>query len=160
MCANFHKCFDFFFIVEWINSMIVETCNTGKSESIENEEVFVVREKKIEEIQAKYVYTHPMTSKDPLTENVRKSMTRNVKTSAYANLLDQVSKDSVDKSNTKFVDNDTQVINFARDDLSKNVSTRKPSILQDTFATYNKAIGEISCGGVRATCWLVLENFV
>ena len=149
-----------FFIVEWVNSVVGERCNAYQSERIENEEDFAVLQKKIEKFQAKCVYTHPITSKDPLTENVRKSMTRNVKTSAYANLLDRVSKDSFDKSNTKLVNNDTEVINFARDDLSENASTRKLSTLQDIFATYNKAIGEISCGDVRATCWLVADNFV
>ena len=101
-----------------------------------------------------------MSSKDPLTKNVREFMTRNVKTSAYANLLDRVKKDSFGKNNTKFVGNATKIINFARDDLSKTVSTKKPSILQDVFASYNKAIGQISCGDVRGTCWLVVDNFV
>ena len=34
-----------------------------------------------------YFYTHRSSSKEPLTENVRKSMTANVKTSACVNFL-------------------------------------------------------------------------
>ena len=136
--------------MEWVNLLVEERCDANKSKRSENED-FAVHEKKIKEISAKYVYTHPMTGEEPLTENVRKSMTRNVRTSAFANLLGQVEKDE---------DNDRKVINFARDDLSKNVSTKKPARLQDVFACYNKAIGEISCGNVWGTCWLVIETVV
>lgn len=76
-----------------------------------------------------YVYTNSATSKEPLTEKVRKCMTRNVKASAYASLLGPRKKHQPNTNEAKFVDNDQQIFNFAREDLSKNASTKIPARL-------------------------------
>ncbi len=138
--------------------MVVEACNPSRAERLANEDL-VRLENYIKEFSSKYVYTHHTSSKEPLTQKVRKSMTRNVKSSAYENLLDPQNKDTIEINNEKFVDNDTQVFNFARDIL-KNTSTKKPAILYEPLASYIKSIGEISCGRIRGTCWLVSDRLV
>ncbi len=86
-------------------------------------------------------------------------MTRNVKSSAYKNLLNLPEKS---KNDGKFVDTDRdqQIINIARDDLTKNKSTKKPAILLRRLGPYIKSIGRISCGSKVGTCWLVIDKLV
>ena len=146
------------FLVEWVNTVAVEACNPSRAERLANEDL-VRLENYIKEFSSKYVYTHHTSSKEPLTQKVRKSMTRNVKSSAYENLLDPQNKDTIEINDEKFGDNDTQVFNFARGIL-KNTSTKKPAILYECLASYIKSIGEISCGSIRGTCWLVSDRLV
>ena len=146
------------FLAEWVNSVVVEACNPSRAERLTNEDL-VRLENYIKEFSSKYVYTHHTSSKEPLTEKVRETMTRNVKSSAYENLLDAQNKDTIETKDEKFVDNDTQIFNFARDTL-KNISTKKPAILDKSLGSYIESIGEISCGGIRGTCWLVSDMLV
>jgi V8-like Glu-specific endopeptidase len=53
-----------------------------------------------------------------------------------------------------------KILNFARDDLSKNASTKKPAILFRRLCPYIKSIGRISCGEKAGTCWLVTDMLV
>ena len=108
---------------------------------------------------AKYVYTRPASSKDLFTEKVRRTMTANVKSSAYKNLLGRDKSES-NRNGGKFVDNDQQILNFARNDLSKNVSTQKPAILLRRIGSCIESIGVISCGRKVGTCWLVKDLFI
>ncbi len=147
------------FLVEWVNSVVVEACNPNRAERLTNEDL-VRYENCIKEFSCKYVYTHHTSSKKPLTQKVRESMTRNVKLSAYKSLLDPGNKDIFETNDEKFVDYDTQIFNLARDEVWKNISTKKPAILHQSLASYIKSIGEISCGAIRGTCWLVSAMLV
>ncbi len=51
-------------------------------------------------------------------------------------------------------------MSFARDDVVKNVPTNTPAILRRSLAVYMKSIGQISCGSIQATCWLVTDMLV
>ena len=84
-------------------------------------------------------------------------MTTNVKSSTYRNLLSTLEKM---KNDPKFVDADQQIINVARDDLTKNKSTKMPAILLCRLGPYIKSIGRISCGSKVGTCWLVTNKLV
>ena len=139
--------------------MIVEACNPSRTESLANEDL-VRLEEYIKEFSAKYVYTHHASRKQPLTEKVRKSMTANVKSSAYENLLNPQNNNKFGRNDGKFVDTDTQIFNFARDEVFKNFSTKKPAILHEHLASYIRSIGQISCGRIRGTCWLVNDTLV
>ena len=99
------------------------------------------------------MYTHVASSAEPLTENNRESMTANVKSTAYNTLLSQ------DKNCSKF-SNDQQIFNFASDDLSKNAATKIPGRLLKPLSNYMKSIGQISCGRIEGTCWLVTAKLV
>ena len=116
------------------------------------------------------VYTHGAMSKNRFTEDVRKSMTMNVKSSAYENLLNRKNKDKFKEHEGKFVGeaeehheqifNDTQIFNFAREDLFKNAPTKRPARLFKPLSSYVRSIGQISCGTVGGTCWLVSDMLV
>ena len=156
--ANLYLCY-VLFSEERVDLLIEEACNPSRTERLANEN-FVRLENYIKEISAKYVYTHSTTSKQPLTEKARKSMTRNVKASVYATLLGSRNKDKSSKSQTKFVENDQQVFNFAREDVYKNASTKIPARLLSVISSHIKSIGQISCGKIRGTCWLVYKSLV
>ena len=116
-------------------------------------------ENSMETFFAKYVYTRPASTKYLSTEKVRQTMTANVKSSAYKNLLGRDRSES-NRNGGKFVNNDQQIFNFARDDLSKNASTQKPAILLRRIGSYIESIGVISCGKEVGTCWLVKDLFI
>ena len=86
-------------------------------------------------------------------------MTRNVKVSAYADLLSLKNRDNPRGNDTKFVEDDQKIFNFARDDL-KNASTQISVRLLELLYSYTKSIGQISCGSIRATCWLLRDKLV
>lgn len=144
---------------EPVDVIMEEACNPSRTERLPNENL-VRLEKYIKEFSAKYVYTHNVTSKEPLTENIRKSMTKNVKAAAYANLLSPRKKDKPSKYEAKFVEKDQQIFNFAREDLFKNPSTKIPARLFPILSSHIKSIGQISCGKIRGTCWLVRDKLV
>ena len=149
--------------------MLEQACDLTTTEKLPNEDL-VRLEKYIEEFSAVQVYTHGAMSKNRFTKDVRKSMTRNVKSSAYKNLLNPKNKDELKEHEGKFVDeaeedheqilNDTQILNFARDDLFKNASTNMPTRLFEPLSSYVRSIGQISCGSIRGTCWLVTDMLV
>ena len=147
-----------FFSEEQVDVLIEEACNPSRTERLPNENL-VLLEKYIKEFSAKNVYTHSTTSKEPLTEKVRTLMTRNVKVSAYADLLSLKNRDNPKGNDTKFVEDDQKIFNFARDDL-KNASTQIPVRLLELLYSYTKSIGQISCGSIRATCWLLRDKLV
>ena len=126
--------------------------------SLANEDLIHL-ENSIKTFSAKYVYTHPASSKDPLTEKIRKTMTANVKSSAYKNLLGR-NQSKANRNEGKFVDHNQQIFNFARDDLSKNASTKMPAILFKNIGSCIKSIGQISCGRIVGTCWLVKDMWI
>ena len=152
----------FIFIAEWVHSVVMEACKPSRTETLPNED-FVRLERYIKEFSASYVYTHPASSKEPFTEKLCKSMLTNVKSSAYKNLLSQDKYKDVGNDG-KFVDgnpdDDQQIFNFARDDISKNASTKRPAVLLDRLCSYIRSIGQISCGRIVGTCWLVTETMV
>ncbi|CAB4031110.1 FAM111A [Paramuricea clavata] len=115
-------------------------------------------EKYIKEISPLYVYTRQISIKEPFTEKVRKAMTENVKKSVHASFLNQHVQ--VGGKNGKFANGDRKVFNFARSEVFKNASTQKPARLNETFASYIKSIGQIACGKVRGTCFLVADALV
>ena len=86
-------------------------------------------------------------------------MTANVKSSAYKNLLRR-NKSKINRNRGKFVDDDQQIFNLARDDLSKNASTKIPAILLHNVGSCMKSIGQISCGRKVGTCWLVKDMWI
>ncbi len=49
---------------------------------------------------------------------------------------------------------------FARDDKVKNAPTETPARLRGLLAGYIKSIGQISCGSMQGTCWLVTDMLV
>ena len=116
------------------------------------------------------MYTHRASSKDPLTEKLCESMTRNVKTSAYEKLLKPENKRKSQSNDGKFAGeyedrneqffNDTQLRNYAREDVFKNASTKIPARLSEPLGAYIKSIGQIACGRIRGTCWLVTDSIV
>ena len=145
--------------MEFLNSVVVEACEPGRTETLSNED-FVCIEKYIHEFSASYVYTHSISGKEPLTENVRKSMTTNVKSTAYKNLLGLKKNKAIGKNGVKFVNEDQKVLNFARKDVYKNASTEMPAILNKYFGKYMDSIGLIACGTIRGTCFLVTDEIV
>ncbi|CAB4038018.1 Hypothetical predicted protein [Paramuricea clavata] len=138
---------------------MVEACNASRTERLANADL-VYLENYIREFSSKYVYTHHASSNEPLTEKLRKSMTENVKSTAYGNLLNPRNKVNLKINDGKFVDDDQQILNFAKDDLSKNTSTKIPARLLEPLGSYIKSIGQISCGRIRGTCWLVTDMLV
>ena len=144
--------------MEEIYAFIEEACNPSRTERLNDDDLFRL-EKCIKEFSASYVYTHQTSSKDPFSEKDCKSMTRNVKSLAYKNLLGRnIGKD--ERNTGKFVDNDQLVLNLARDELKKNRSTSKPAIFCRPLSTFIKSIGRISCGSQSGTCWIVSGTLV
>ena len=150
--------------------MVENACNPSTAEKLPNYEDLACLEKYIEEFSASYVYTHRASSKDPLTEKLCESMTRNVKTSAYENLLNPESTCKSESNEGQFAGeyehqdeqffNDTQLRNYAREDVFKNASTKMPARLLEPLGSYTKSIGQIACGRMRGTCWLVTDSVV
>ena len=146
------------FSVEWLNAVVVEACDPSETVRLANEDLAHI-EKSIKTFSAKYVYTHPASSKDPLTEKVRKTMTANVKSSAYKNLLGR-NQGKLCANEGNVVDVDEQIFTFARDDFSKNASTKIPAVLLQRVCSCMKSIGQISCGRQFGTCWLVEDTLI
>ena len=144
--------------MEWLNEVVVEGCDVNKAKRLANEDL-VQLENSIKTFSAKYVYTRPASSKDLLTEKVRQTMTTNVKSSAYKNLLGR-NQGKLRTNDGNAVDSDEQIVTFARDDISKNVSTRVPALLLQHICSFQKSIGQISCGRQFGTCWLVKDTLI
>ena len=86
-------------------------------------------------------------------------MTEYVKQSAYKSLSGQNDKES--ERNVSISGNgDDKIYNYARSEASKNASTQKPARLNKTLTSYMRSIGQIVCGSVRATCFLVTSDLV
>ena len=144
--------------MEWLNEVVVERCDVNKAKRLANEDL-VQLENRIKTFSAKYVYTRPASSKDLLTEKVRQTMTRNVKSSAYKNLLGK-NQGKLHTNDGNDADGDEQIVTFARDDFSKNVSTKVPALLLQHICSFQKSIGQISCGRQFGTCWLVKDTLI
>ena len=147
------------FLEEFLNPVVVEAGETARTETLSNED-FPALVKHTVEFSASYVYTHPMSSKEPLTENVRKSMTTNVKSAAYKDLLGSKNNKTFGKTDEKFVNEDQKVFNFAKKDVYKNAATKMPAILNKKFGKYMDSVGLIECGTIRGTCFLVTDEIV
>ena len=137
--------------------MIEEACNPTRTERFSNEDL--VRVKKYIEISPSYVYTRKISAKKPFTEDVRTAMTENAKQSAYKILLGQNDK-NYGGTNGEF-SNDHKVFNFAKSEVFKNASVRKPARLNEIFGHYTRSIGQIMCGEFEVgTCFLVTHELV
>ena len=146
------------FLVEFVNALAEEAFELGRTERLASEDL-VRLENNIKTFSARYAYTHRASSRDPLTEKVRKSMIANVKSSAYENLVRR-DKGKFGGNEEEFTDYDAQVFNFARDEISKNESTKKPAILLQRICACIKSIGQIKCGRIVGTCWLVKDRLI
>ena len=137
--------------------MIEEACNPTRTERFSNEDL--VRVKKYIEISPSYVYTRKISAKKPITEDVRSAMTENAKQSAYKILLGQNDKNY--GGTVGEFSNDHKVFNFAKSEVFKNASVRKPARLNEIFGHYTRSIGQIMCGEFEVgTCFLVTHELV
>ena len=147
------------FLKVWasVDALIEEVYNPSSLERISSED-FAHVEKYIE-ISPSYVYTREISPKKPLTPEVRKAMTENVKQAAYERFLDQNDKES-EGNVSRFANGDDKIYNFARSEVVKNASTQKPARLNKVLTSYMRSVGQIVCGNVRATCFLVTSDLV
>jgi V8-like Glu-specific endopeptidase len=141
-----------------LDALIEEACNPSRKERLSSEDVIRVK-KYVKEIAPSYVYTRKISVKEPFTENVRKAMTENVKKSACRSLLGK-DDNKLGRKDGEFVKGDQQIFNFARDEVFKNASTKRPAILNGTLTSYMRSIGHIKCGSVGGTCFLVTDVLV
>ena len=128
-----------------------EACEPGRAKVLSEEE-FAQLEACVRETSLSHVYTYHASTKDPLTEKVRKTMSKDVKKKAYMTLLPPGER--------HFVGDDDQLLNLARDDYTKNESTAKPARLLGPFHKYCRSVGRIVYGSVQATCFLVTPSMV
>ena len=153
------KILSLYFSDEWVDTLIEEACNPSRTERLPTEEL-VRMQKYIKEISPSYVYTRQISIKEPFTKKVRKAMTENVKTSAYTSFLGK-NVHRHGRKNAKFVNEDQHILNFARDEVFKNASTKRPARLNETLVSYMRSVGQIVCGGVQlGTCFLVTDELV
>ena len=112
------------------------------------------------EISPSYIYTRKISAKEPFTEEVREVMTKNVKHSAYKTM--SVQNDKKCGGNVmEFADDDETIYNFARSEVFKNASVRKPARLNEIFGHYTRSVGQIICGEFAVgTCFLVTDGLV
>ena len=144
---------------EWVDAKIEEAGNPDRTERLRTEDLARM-EKYIKEFSPSHVYTRQIAVSKPFTKEVRKAMTENAKTSACASLLGK-NIDEVTTKNVKFVDEDEGILNFAKDEVFKNASTKRPARMNRTFATYIRSIGNIVFGEVHlGTCFLVTPTHV
>ena len=146
------------FLEEWarVDALIEEAGNPSGLERMSSEDL--VRVKKYIEIAPSHVFTREISAKKPFTKEVRKVMTENVKKSAYESLLGQSEKFGGNVA--KFNNEDNKIFNLARSEVVKNASTQKPARLNKALTSYMRSIGQIVCGSVRATCFLVTSDLV
>ena len=110
-------------------------------------EVFVAL---VEIAQASYVYSYKAPIEQPLTEEIRKSMSTDVKNKAHKTLL----------FDSECGQDDQSIFNLARNNYSKNASTLRPAWLLGCLHEYSKSVGRIVCGAVQATCFLVKSDMI
>ena len=146
------------FLEEWarVDALIEEAGNPSGLERMSSEDL--VRVKKYIEIAPSHVFTREISAKKPFTKEARKVMTENVKKSAYESLLGQSEKFGGNVA--KFNNEDNKIFNLARSEVVKNASTQKPARLNKALTSYMRSIGQIVCGSVRATCFLVTSELV
>ena len=140
------------------DALIEEACNPSRTEKLSSEDVVHVK-KYVEEIAPSYVYTREISVKEPFTKDVRKAMTENVKKSACRSFLG-TDDNKLGRKDGELVKEDQQLFNFARDEVFKNASTKKPARLNGTLTSYMRSIGHIKCGSVGGTCFLVTDVLV
>ena len=147
------------FSEDWarIDALIEETDNPSSLERLTTEDL--VRVKKYIEISPSYVFPREISAKKPFTKETRKVMTEYVKQSAYKSLLGQNDKES-EGNVSKFANVDDKIYNFAKSEVFKNASTQKPARLNMALTSYMRSIGQIVCGSVQATCFLVTSDLV
>ena len=157
--AKFKRNFSFNFSGgrERAEALMEEVCNSSRTERLRIEDL-VLLEKYIE-ISPSYVYSRQISTKEPFTEKVRKAMTEDVKKLAYTNLLGANDQEPC-RNDGEFVNKDQQIFNFARSEVFKNASTQKPARLNTHLVSYMKSIGQIACGKIRGTCFLVADALV
>ena len=141
-----------------VDALIEEMCNPSTTERLTSEKL-VTMEKYIKEIAPSYVYTRQISIEEPFTKNVRKAMSDNVKNSAYTSLFGK-NEHKLGRKDGKLVNGDQEIFNFARDEVFKNASTKRPARLNETLTSSMRSIGQIKCGNVRGTCFLVTDELV
>ncbi|CAB4020574.1 tetratricopeptide repeat 28-like [Paramuricea clavata] len=137
--------------------LMEEACNSSRTERLRMEDLVLIGNHI--EISASYVYSRQISTKEPFTEKVRKAMTEDVKKLAYTNLLGANDQEP-GRNDGEFVSKDQQIFNFARSEVFKNASTQKPARLNVHLVSYMKSIGQIACGKIRGTCFLVTDALV
>ena len=147
------------FSEEWarIDALIEEAGDPSSLERFTTEDL--VRMKKYIKVAPSYVFPREISAKKPFTKGARKVMTEYVKQSAYKSLLGENDKES-EGNVTKFANVDDKIYNFARSEVFKNASTQKPARLNMALTSYMRSIGQIVCGSVQATCFLVTSDQV
>ena len=151
--------YTFYLSEEWVrvDALIEAADNPSRTERFSKEDL--VRVKKYMKISPSYVYTRKITAKKPFTEEVRNAMTENVKQSAYKTMSGKNDERCFGKV-SEFADDET-IYNFAKSEVYKNASVRRPSRLNDFFGRCMKSVGQIMYGGVQiGTCFLVTDTLV
>ena len=75
--------------------------------------------------------------------------------------MNKNNEDRPSRKKARFVENDKPTIfSFVRDGYINNASIQIPASLLDRFSCYPRSIGQISCGNIQATCWLVRDKLV
>ena len=129
-----------------VECVINEACKPGRADMLSNEVLSTL----VNYTRASYVYSYKASMEEPLTEEIRKSMSTDVRNKAHKTLL----------SNDGRGQGDQRIFNLARDIYSKNASTARPAWLLGPLHKCSKSIGRIVCGKVQATCFLVTSNTV
>ena len=146
--------------MEKIKEIFDKVSNPSKTATLPTTEDLVELKEYMKEYQFSYVYSNEALGNNLWNVEVRKSMTRCVKSLARTNLLDQDIEEG-EGNNENFVNvADQEIINHARQELKKNKSTSKPAILLQHLGKFLKFIGRISCGSKSGTCWVVSRQLV
>ena len=144
---------------EWVDKIIEDAsnpCGTGQLHAKD----LIRLENYIKNVSPSYLYNRQISVKKPFTEKVRKAMTEDVKMSAYTSLLGK-NVHKFDAKDAEFSNSDKEILNFAKDEVSRNASTKKPARLNETLTCYMRSVGIIVCGGVHCgTCFLVTNRMV
>ena len=129
-----------------VECVINDACEPGRAEMLSNEVLSAL----VNYTRASYVYSYKESMEQPLTEEIRKSMSTDVRNKARKTLL----------SNDEREQGDQGILNLARNVYSKNASTARPAKILGLLHERSKSIGRIVCGKVQATCFLVTSNTI
>ena len=151
---------NFYQILGWADAdaLIEKALNPNRTEKLPLEDVVGI-ETYVKEISPSYVYTRKISTKEPFTDKVFKAMTEDVKATACISFFGKTEKKESRQRATvgEYAHRDAQIINFARSEVRKNASTKKCASLNKTLYEYTKSVGQIRCGSVLGTCFLVAD---
>ena len=143
------------------DALIEKALSPNRTEKLPLEDLVAI-ETYVKEISPSYAYTCKIAAKEPFTDKVCKAMIEDVKASACKSFFGKTEKKESGKRAAvgEFVYADEQILNFARNEVRKNASTKKCARLNKTLNEYTKSVGQIRCGNVRGTCFLVADKQV